>query len=707
MEFFRFSNYKFSHFLRSLLVLALLFCAGAAWGDTYVYTTSGLYSYTGALTDSEQIVTAVENGTDCETSTDYSFGQNSASSSISSSDTIIVASGVSLFSYIATSEGTIVNYGTFNIMASGFSQNGNVINYGTFNFNYGVTNSGTIENYGTIGCGSNFTNNGTLINYENAKISIGGSNEKLVNNSNITNYGTITSTNGITNSGTITNSGSLTGTITNSGTITNTGTLGTVSGSGTVNTVTSYEATFKWNDDYDNGNWSESSNWLQLANLSNGSQDYVAAQRYPDSSGDEVYFTGNEEVTVRVSSDISVGTIYVHSESSSSDLSFNIDSNAVLSCDVFFKKFRGSDNYNHPSTVNIYGNGKVSCKSFQTSGKISLSDDSARYFFTIDGTLEITEDFTGFDGEGEISVIFDGSGTLYIPASGERMGNQEYGYSEAAFNTDDITVLPYGQPEDFYYYIADYAFSDTDFSVTLTRPSEDSYDVHYKIEVTEDSSGTDTSFKYYDPISKGYVDLPVDAETFAVPNTKTRQTFLVEEGLTYSSGDYITIKIYTPDGRFVLGEFTYPQIEVSDVHTYYWTGKGDDSTWSKSANWAYKDSTRELYISVAKYDDGAYDGYYPGHDDNDTAVFQGTSAISTTGICFAGENYNLTILCTNTAGATISSYGDYATSANITFTGSGLPIVNACEFGSVTVDNNTELRIIGLNNGSSFANFKS
>ncbi|MBR1537501.1 MAG: hypothetical protein IJ630_11245 [Treponema sp.] len=670
MEFFRFSNYKFSHFLRSLLVTALLFCAGAAWGSTYVYTTNALYLYTGTLTDYEEIVAAVESGTDCETSTAYDFTSGSTIT-IESEDTLIISSSVT-----GLTLGSLVNNGIF-------------INYGIVTFAYGFTNNSTgiIENYRTFTSAGPSTNNGTFINTNGATFAF-VSGMSLSNNASLINSGSITALDAthhyISNYGTITNSGSLTGTITNE----NGGTV-------TENyTVTSYEATFKWNDEYDNGNWSKPSNWLQLANLSNGSQGYVAAERYPDSSGDEVYFTGNEEVTVTVSSDISVGTIYVHSESSSSDLSFNIDSNAVLSCDVLFKKFRGSDNYNHPSTVNIYGNGKLSCKSFQTSGKISLSDDSARYFFTIDGTLEITEDFTGFDGEGEISVIFDGSGTLYIPASGERMGNQEYGYSEAAFNTDDITVLPYGQPEDFYYYIADYAFSDTDFRVTLTRSSEDSYDVHYKIEVT-DFYGTDTSFKYYDHITQEFVNLPADAETFGVGSSKTRETFVVAAGLTYSSGDYITIKIYTPDGRFVLGEFTYPQIEVTDFHTYYWTGDGDGSTWSKSANWAYKDSTRKLYISVAKYDDGAYDGYYPGYDDNDTAVFQGTDEYGTTGICCREENYNLTILCTNTSDRTsIAECGTNAESANITLLGSKTLIFNNCKFASVLVDETVKLRLI-------------
>ena len=116
-------------------------------------------------------------------------------------------------------------------------------------------------------------------------------------------------------------------------------------------------------------------------------------------------------------------------------------------------------------------------------------------------------------------------------------------------------------------------------------------------------------------------------------DTKTTDSFSVTN-IEFASGQTTSITISSDVAvSDNLSSYTdSSDVTVTDFNTYYWTGNDttDATLWTASANWAFKDSTREKYVSVAEYVDSAgnsYNGKYPGFENGDVAVFDSDSEI--------------------------------------------------------------------------------
>lgn len=147
---------------------------------------------------------------------------------VPSGNTLIIPTGLSI-----TNNGTVMNNGTINIVASGSitnNVNSNLTNNGTISTNHDIINLGTLTNNATIliftggtlfnTSGASLINKGTITN--NAGIILNDTNSAMFNNYSgatitITNSGYLTNFATITNNGTIQNIG---------GIIQNTGTIG-------------------------------------------------------------------------------------------------------------------------------------------------------------------------------------------------------------------------------------------------------------------------------------------------------------------------------------------------------------------------------------------------------------------------------------------------------------------------------------------------
>ena len=405
--------------------------------------------------------------------------------------------------------------------------------------------------------------------------------------------------------------------------------------------TTSLTNTFKWRDEIgdtenNSGDWTDETNWLQLG--VDGT--YYTAARYPNGSDNSVYFTGNVEVTVTVNKDISLDTLYVHSEGNK-NIKFKIETDFEIICNDFSLVFLiGGHN-----TI-IDGGGTLNC------GKISRTktsiDESSPYYITINaGSTLLLNEFSGIrENDGNFKVYFTGNGTLSIPGSGENLNGVGELSDDMYKTATTLTIVANSSPS---YYT--YTFSDD--KITLTRGVSTGNTIYYNYKVTEYSgdSGTFAIDGEYFALNDEYYQLAVE------PSGTKEKTYSIEtDSSLYQSGNYFTIEIYTPDKRLKLGEITYPEAEVEDFYTYYWTGAGTDTSWTNSENWAYKDKDRDLYVSVAEYDGGNYNDHYPGYDNKehkyggetilgDVAVFTNRDAISnTSGFTVNSEGYTVHII---------------------------------------------------------------
>lgn len=615
-----------------------------------------LYKYTGTKTEYSQIVN--DYSSNSESSTKYTFNVNENISITTSSDTIIITSDLTSLSLgSATIAGTLVNFGSLSLA-------------------YGFTNSGTIVNYGTFTTAGASTNTGTIINQAGATFSIHAS-ATLDNPS----------------SGTITNYGTFSGNVTGDGTRTD-------------NITPVSTSTYYWTGNAGDRLWTTSGNWAPNSDGTGA----VTAGTYPSSASDIAYFPGTEETNVTVDEDIEVGTVYLHSEGDSQIwLSKDYTASSItVTCDTVHIKYTQLETRGVTEIIGI----SLSCDTFETDGKKYSSDEPTYQFkFSDSAVLEIKKyciDYSDYDFMG---LAFSGNGTLYLPFSGDMVDTLDYEYGSddsQAFDFSGITLDRYaGEPS---CYSVDFDASSAE--LTLTRYGTEGNYVYYKYEVTSFTgtagAGTETneadlsgSFYYYDPIDDEYIPIDLTNSTgkFRLDTSATTQNFQIYTGSDISDGDTFKITIFTPDTRFELGTVTYTyqdEVVVEDFNTYYWTGADttDATSWIKSANWAYKDKDRDAYISVAEYDGGSYDGHYPGYENGDTAVFQGTSATDIKSLSLMGEDYNLTILSNSSGRMALSNCSTNADSAHITIGGTETLVLNACKFGSVTVDEDTEIRLI-------------
>ncbi|WP_407426404.1 FlgD immunoglobulin-like domain containing protein [Treponema sp.] len=537
--------------------------------------------------------------------------------------------------------GTLVNSGVF-------------VNYGTVTCHYGFTNSGTIINYGSFTIAGASTNNGTINNESGAVFSFASG--ATLTNSNLAtviNSGSITIGNSyanyITNYGTITNSGAIASNITNSGTVINSGTLsGTVSGTAAVEVkeIASYGSEFMWNDESESGDWDDGDNWLRSVTYTDGTTGYEESESYPNSSDAIVYLPATVYETIYIDSDITVGNIYFH-YSDNETIDFEFSNGAVLTCETCTFCFPDSGT---TATINLIGNGILSCSEITRTRRYA-DEMTVTMDINSGAAFRITDSFIQKERDDYI-VSFEGSGKMYIPGDGvilDDVGDYDPLYSIA----DTLTVLPYSDPE-YYSFEIDY----DNATITFTRYQSSGEDIYYPLTVTKLSTAGAFSID----------SVTLEALTtynVTVPYGDTSVTYDIGEETAFTLGDSFTADIYTPDGRFKLGTFSYPKVEVSDFHTYYWTGEGDGSTWTESANWAFggTSGSQTVYVSVASYDDGNYDGLYPGYNDGDTAVFDAGEGASN--LTLDEADYTLTIR------SLVSGEGKY-TSTRAAINGTGL-----------------------------------
>ncbi|MBQ8013455.1 MAG: hypothetical protein IJ257_03530 [Treponema sp.] len=465
-------------------------------------------------------------------------------------------------------------------------------------------------------------------------------------------------------------------------------------------------ATYTWTDGgaAQNHYWSNENNWSP-----NGIP----------GAGDNVYFTGESTVNVEINQDVEIADLHLNSVEEGT-VRFTFSPNALysgseysLTCDNFYFYYDKDGNGNE--TEILYG--KISCNTFETkcinddsiTDRIIHSGDEYIYYFNLSGNavFEIKEKSLNlYSNNGDFQLSFN-NGTVYLPFSGDMVDYLDYEYDvsgegEQWLSFSKTTFKQYaGEPT---YYKIEEGTSRQNFY--LSRYSSTSGNVvYYKYKVTA-FTGTEAtddtgSFYIYDEESDANDSDPTGLflgkeGRLMLDNSSRSKLFWIDDGDALADGDSITLTIYTPDTRFILGTFTYTYTEdpvVTDFNTYYWTG-ADSTSWTNSANWAYKGllGATEKYVSVAEYDGGSYDGRYPGYEDGDTAVFD--SGESADNLTLNGSGYSLTLV--NSSGsssnrATIRGYGDNAESANITV--DGYFLFDSIAVGSLATNENSKIQV--------------
>lgn len=456
-------------------------------------------------------------------------------------------------------------------------------------------------------------------------------------------------------------------------------------------------ATYTWTGGGGDGKWSTGANWS------------TGTAPINDSSAD-VYFTGESGITISLTEDITIRTLYLNSVDDE-QIRMQKDytaSSITLTCDTVHLKFPHTETLGKCEIIGV----NLVCDIFETDGDSTASDERTYDFKLSDSSVvTVKSKYLTFKYNTARQVGITGNGTFYLPFSGEMIEDMENEngsfYDSSAFSFGSgISVKQYqGSPS---YYTFD--FNESTKELELTRYGTSGWPVYYKYEVTsftgtagttesleEDLTG---SFYFYNDYDDEFISLDSSNNTgyFRIDSSDTTQYIQFYNGTDISDGDSITLTIYTPDTRFILGTFTYTYTEdpvVTDFHTYYWIVDSTVSgAWKNSANWAYKGllGATEKYVSVAEYNGGSYDGRYPGYADGDTAVFD--SRESADNLTLNGSGYNLTLV--NSSGsssnrATIRGYGDNAESANITV--DGYFLFDSIAVGSLATNENSKIQV--------------
>ena len=441
--------------------------------------------------------------------------------------------------------------------------------------------------------------------------------------------------------------------------------------------ATVWATDYTWTGGGGDGKWSTGANWS------------TGTAPINDSSAD-VYFTGESVITINLTEDITIRTLYLNSVDDE-QIRMQKDytaSSITLTCDTVHLKFPHTETLGKCEIIGL----NLVCDIFETDGDSSASDERTYDFKLSDSSVvTVKSKYLTFKYNTARQVGITGNGTFYLPFSGEMIEDMENEngtfYDSSAFSFGSgISVKQYqGSPS---YYTFD--FNESTKKLELTRYGTSGWPVYYKYEVTsftgtagtiesleEDLTG---SFYFYNDYDDEFISLDSSNNTgyFRIDSSDTTQYIQFYNGTDISDGDTITLTIYTPDTRFPLGTFTYTyqtEVVVEDFHTYYWTGADttDSGAWKKSANWDFKDKDRNVYVSVAEYDGGTYDGCYPGYDDGDTAVFD--AGESANDLTLEGSGYKLTLV--NSSGSsssaddrgTIKGYGANAETADIIIDG--------------------------------------
>ena len=297
-------------------------------------------------------------------------------------------------------------------------------------------------------------------------------------------------------------------------------------------------------------------NWTNVGNWTSDS-----GSSYPRTD-DTAIFEGDEPVTVVLDADIEISKLQTGTGGSYT-VTINTNGHTLTSSSFIVNaEYGGSFDTN---TV-ITGGGSVKTKTFDFPNKNNHN-------VTIDSgtTLEISITLYGNADNG--TLTFNGSGTLYLPASG---ANVDYGESKITYDrSTGLKVLPLGEPT--YYNVTATGLDDfpsNNITITITRNETDDSSlkqVKYPYTFTTTNTGGGTfSFNGQNGDSNG--SLPIDTSTV------TKQIPLSYSG-TLNTEDGFTLTIRTPDNSMELAVISYYKDKPR------WTG-AENSRWENVANWA-------------------------------------------------------------------------------------------------------------------------
>ena len=302
-------------------------------------------------------------------------------------------------------------------------------------------------------------------------------------------------------------------------------------------------------------------NWTNVGNWTSDS-----GSSYPR-TGDTAIFKGDAPVTVVLDADIEISKLQTGTGDSYT-VTINTNGHTLTSSSFIVNaEYGGSFDTN---TV-ITGGGSVKTKTFDFPNKNNHN-------VTIDSgtTLEISTTLYGNADDG--TLTFNGSGTLYLPASG---ANVDYGESKITYDrSTGLKVLPLGEPT--YYNVTATELDDfptTNITITITRNKNKTDDssleqVKYPYTFTTTNTGGGTfSFNGQNGDSNG--SLPIEP---TATDKKAEFTLKYSEPENLAPGDGFTLTIRTPDNSMELAVISYYKGKPR------WTG-AENSRWENVANW--------------------------------------------------------------------------------------------------------------------------
>lgn len=325
--------------------------------------------------------------------------------------------------------------------------------------------------------------------------------------------------------------------------------------------------------------WTNPANWASSQGGSGGAG--------VPGNGDNAYSIESDAYTIYITSSVTVNGFYP-----GNDQSIEISGGAALSCSEFREQQYNSD------TISFSGSGKLVCAKFISPVNMSSTDEDYVDIQINSGfTMEITDQFGLYRrNQDDYPLRFTGSGTLGIPASGEYL--DEIGDSDNSYISinSSLNLVPLGDPTYYKVYNVDiWSPPDSDgehCNFYLTRASDDPYSaiIYYPYEVTS-YTGEDYNIKIVnDESGEEYYLSSGDSDKFRVLNKYGANYYTENEFRVYfddtskmNPGDGYTIKIYSPDGRFLLETISYTY--KAPTGRYRWNNAVSNGSWADNKNW--------------------------------------------------------------------------------------------------------------------------
>ena len=301
-------------------------------------------------------------------------------------------------------------------------------------------------------------------------------------------------------------------------------------------------------------------NWTNVGNWTSDS-----GSSYPR-TGDTAIFKGNEAVTVDLDANIEISKLQTGTGGRNT-VTINTNGHTLTSSSFIVNaEYGGSFDTN----TEITGGGSVKTETFDFPNKnnhnVTISSRT---------TLEISPTLYGNADDG--TLTFNGSGTLYLPASG---ANVDYGESKITYDrSTGLKVLPLGEPT--YYKVTATGldgFPSNDITITITRNETGDSSLKqvkypYTFTTTTNTDGGTFSFNEQNGDSNG--SLPIEP---TATDKKAEFTLKYSEPENLAPGDGFTLTIRTPDNSMELAVISYYKDKPR------WTG-AENSRWENVANW--------------------------------------------------------------------------------------------------------------------------